>query len=212
MTLSNKAQEIYNSITEDTKMGDLKKLAKVIKKDHELAMELWSTEGYLPRMLSVLIMDKSILTQSLIEGLVKNLAIQTYDERNQITEWLMANQLMKSKATILLLESWANHELSDLRRLYWYYQARLRWMGKVPIQNTLELMDAIEANIETEQPEVQWTMNFCAAWIGVFEPPYRKKCIELGERLGLYKDYKPTKGCTPSYLPDFIRIECAKRN
>ena len=29
--------------------------------------------------------------------------------------------------------------------------------------------------------------------------------------VGLYKDEKVAKNCTPSYLPEFIRIEVAKR-
>ena len=61
------------------------------------------------------------------------------------------------------------------------------------------------------EPEVQWAMNFSAGQIGVFEPAYRSRCIELGERIGLYKGDPVAKGCTPDYLPEFIRIEAAKR-
>jgi hypothetical protein len=48
--------------------------------------------------------------------------------------------------------------------------------------------------------------------IGVHEPRFRSRCIKLGEALGLYKDEHVAKNCTPSYLPDFIRIEVAKRD
>jgi hypothetical protein len=37
------------------------------------------------------------------------------------------------------------------------------------------------------------------------------RCIKLGKALGLYKDEHVAKNCTPSYLPEFIRIEVAKR-
>ena len=33
----------------------------------------------------------------------------------------------------------------------------------------------------------------------------------MGKTLGLYKDEPVAKNCTPSYLPEFIRIEVAKR-
>jgi hypothetical protein len=54
-------------------------------------------------------------------------------------------------------------------------------------------------------------MNFCAGQIGVHEPKFRSRCIKLGKTLGLYKDEHVAKNCTPSYLPEFIRIEVAKR-
>ena len=55
-------------------------------------------------------------------------------------------------------------------------------------------------------------MNFTAGWIGVYEKQYRKRCIALGERTGLYKGQMVSKGCTPDYLPEFIRIESHKRS
>ena len=63
----------------------------------------------------------------------------------------------------------------------------------------------------TAEPEVQWAMNFCAGQIGIFEPKLRTRCVKLGKKLGLYKDEIVPKNCTPSYLPEFIKIEVAKR-
>jgi len=54
-------------------------------------------------------------------------------------------------------------------------------------------------------------MNFTAGWIGVFEPQHRARCAALGERTGLYRDEVVPRGCTPGYLPEFIRVEVAKR-
>lgn len=53
------------------------------------------------------------------------------------------------------------------------------------------------------EPEVQWAMNFCAGQIGIHEPHFRSRCIKLGEALGLYKDERVAKNCTPNYLPEF---------
>ena len=85
-------------------------------------------------------------------------------------------------------------------------------MGKIPIDNADELVQSIEERIGSEKPEVQWAMNFTAGWIGIHEPAYRNRLIDLGEKHGLYKDDPVSKGCTPSYLPEFIRIEAEKLN
>jgi 3-methyladenine DNA glycosylase AlkD len=212
MKLSSKAENILDQINSKTKLGDLRKIAKHIKKDHQLAMELWSTGKFLPRQLAILIMDNKLLSQDLINKLDKDMEAHSFDERNQLMDWLMANQLSKDKKAITLMESWENSPSSLQRRIFWYYQARLRWLGQTPPPNTEELLSAIERQIENEEPEVQWAMNFTAGWIGVFDKKYRTRCFEVGEKTGLYKGEMVSKGCTPNYLPEFIAIESNKRN
>ncbi|MBC2674040.1 DNA alkylation repair protein [Listeria booriae] len=205
------AEDILTHINSETKLGDLRKIAKEIKQDHELAMELWSTEKFLPRLLAILIMDKKLLTQDVLNELDKDMQTHPIDERNNLMDWLMANQLTKSKRTIALIESWENSSSALQRRTFWYYQARLRWTGQTPPDNTEELLSALEANIMQEEPEVKWAMNFTAGWIGVYDEKNRARCMQLGEKTGLYKDQVVARGCTPDYLPSFITIEVNKR-
>lgn len=209
---SEKAETIFRQIDDNTKLGDLRKIAKEIKVDHELAMELWSSGKFLPRLLSILIMDKKLLSEEVLDELVDDMQIHTYDESNNLMDWLLANQLTKNKKLTTLMESWEDSPYALQRRTYWYHQGRLRWTGKTPPNNTSDLVTAIEAKISQEQPEVQWAMNFRAGWIGVYEEQYRKRCVIIGEDTGLYKDEKVSKGCTPNYLPEFIMIESNKRD
>lgn len=210
MATSTEADKILVQISSGLKLGDLRKLAAGIKKDHKLAMELWSSRFFLARMLAILIMDKKEISELLIDSLDKDIQQHPEAERLQLIDWLMANQLMKDKKTILLMESWENSNSSLQRRIFWYYQARLRWMGQPSPANTEELLIKIESRIEAEVPEVQWAMNFTAAQIGIFDEKYRSRCIALGERIGLYKDEMVAKNCTPNYLPEFIAIQIAK--
>jgi 3-methyladenine DNA glycosylase AlkD len=213
MELSSKAKEIYTQINQQTtRLGDLRKIAKTIKTDHNLAMELWSTGEFLPRMLAILIMDKKVLNQKVIDQLVRDIQQHKYDQRLQLIDWLMANQLTKNKKIVSLIESWENNPSPLLRRVFWYYQARLRWMGNTNHSNTEYLLTAIEKNIVTEKPEVQWAMNFTAGQIGKWQEEYRERCIKIGEETKLYKDEVVPKNCTPNYLPEFIRIEVSKLN
>ncbi len=73
------------------------------------------------------------------------------------------------------------------------------------------LLKTLESDLADAHPDVQWAMNFCAGWIGVHDTNYRARCVKLGKKTGLYKDDPVAKNCTPSYLPEFIRIEAAKR-
>ena len=186
-------------------------MAKEIGKDHALAVELWSSGRFLPRQLAILVMDKKELSQAVIDELVEEMQAHPLSERVQLMDWLMANQLTKDKNTIALMQSW-QHSTSPLqRRTFWYHQARLRWMGQTPPENSEELLRDIESDILHEETEVQWAMNFTAAWIGIYEKAYRERCIALGENTGLYPDEKVSRGCTPNYLPEFIAMESKKR-
>lgn len=212
MKLSPKAESIYTQInTASTKLGDLRKIAKEIKRDHALAMELWATGDLFPRQLAILIMDKNQLTQEVIDALDQDMRGHSFDARNQLMDWLLANQLTKSRKTTALIESWEESPSALQRRTFWYHQARLRWTGQTPPDNTSYLLTAIDARLADEVPEVQWAMNFTAAWIGVYDEANRDRCIHIGEQTGLYKDEVVARGCTPNYLPAFIEVEVNKR-
>lgn len=211
--LTPKAKNILLQISEpSTKLGDLRKIAANIKKDHNLAMEFWLTGNYFARQLAILIMDKKMLSKDFLNDLFKDIKQHPENEKLQLTDWLMANQLVKDKKTIAFIESWADSPSSLQRRIFWYYQGRLRWVGQNPPTNSEALLDIIEKNIEKEKTEVQWAMNFTAAQIGIFQEEFRERCIAIGERTGLYKDEIVAKNCTPNYLPKYIAIQVDKLN
>lgn len=207
------ASEILQQISApNTRLGDLRKIAKEIKTDHQLAMELWQSKEFLARQLAILIMDKKLLTAEAIDALDRDMQEHPEEESKQLIDWLMANQLAKSKPTKLLMESWMDSHSPLQRRIYWYYQGRLRWMGQTPPSNTEFLIEKIEERILEENPLVQWAMNFTAAQIGIFQEEYRQRCVRLGEETGLFKDEMVAKNCTPNYLPQYIEMQVAKLN
>jgi hypothetical protein len=113
--------------------------------------------------LSILIIDKKLLTQALSNGLADDMQDHDYDQRNQFADWLLANQLTKDKTTIAMMAS-GEHNTSPLfRRIFWYYQGRLRWSRKAPPDNTLRLLASLKTDIAEAELEVQWAMNFAAA-------------------------------------------------
>lgn len=205
-------ESIVSKLEGMTRKGDIKKYAKEIKKNHSLALELWDTNIFNAMLLAVLIFDKSKIDEKLMDKIANSVVILKQDEQNYISDWLLANQLMKSGKGKEMLSNWIAVDSPFLRRLFWYYQARLRWTGKSDFDNTQYLVDEIKIRLVSETKEVQWAINFCAAWIGIYEKKYRQDLSEFGEQLGLYADEKVPKNCTPNYLPEFIRIEVDKRD
>jgi hypothetical protein len=60
-------------------------------------MELWTSVKFLPRQVSILIMNNKSLSQDLINKLDKDMQTHSFDERIYLIDWLMANQLTKDK-------------------------------------------------------------------------------------------------------------------
>jgi hypothetical protein len=66
------------------------------------------------------------------------------------------------------------------------------------------LLDRIEEEMPKAMPEVQWTMNNTLAAIGINHPEHRERAIAIGERIGLYRDWPVSRGCTPPYVPVWV--------
>jgi hypothetical protein len=47
-------------------------------------------------------------------------------------------------------------------------------------------------------------MNNTLAAIGIHHVKYRKRAIAIGEKIGLYKDWPVSKGCTSPFAPAWI--------
>lgn len=86
MSFSKKVEQILSEITKKSKLGDIRKLAKEIKMDHDLALELWSKKEYLPRQLAILIMDKKQLNQKVIDQLDGDISEHPEHEKLQLID------------------------------------------------------------------------------------------------------------------------------
>ncbi|HEX7756267.1 MAG TPA: hypothetical protein VF421_13030, partial [Niabella sp.] len=64
--------------------------------------------------------------------------------------------------------------------------------------------DRIETEMGKAAPEVQWTMNSTLAQIGINFPEYRARAVAIGEKLGVYRNYPVSKGCTSPFAPVWI--------
>jgi hypothetical protein len=96
--------------------------------------------------------------------------------------------------------------------------ARAGWSltaARINQKNTADLdlaglLDRIEKEMPTADPAPQWTMNNTLAAIGIGSGEHRKRALAIGEKLGIYRDYPVSKGCTSPFAPSWIN-EMVKR-
>jgi 3-methyladenine DNA glycosylase AlkD len=188
----------------------IRTIAKEQGRNPELAAYLWKSGGFHPRMLSLLILDLKAVDVPYIERMISELeAVADAKEQSQLLDWLIANVVMKKAALKDETAKWRDDPSTLRQRAFWSVQAR-----SVRAENhelNEQLLEHIERELAAASEKVQWNMNWCAAQIGIADERLRSRCIALGERLGLYRDYPVSKGCTSPYLPTWIGSVVGKK-
>lgn len=181
------------------KTGDIRKLAKKIKTNHDLALKLWKTGNIDAQMLAILIMNPKELSAKELDKMVREARFAW------VAEWLNA-YIVKEQAPAekeALREKWMKDKDGWAARAGWHLTAS-RVNQDADGLDLAALLDRIEKEMPKAKPEVQWTMNITLGAIGIKHARHRKRAMAIGEKIGLYKDWPVSKGCTPPYVPVWV--------
>jgi len=186
-------------------MGDLRALAKKIKTDHELALQLWKTGNIDAQLLAILLMKPKELSAKELDKMVRTARFAW------VADWLNAyivkEQPPADKETLRL--KWMKDDDGWAARAGWNLTASKIGKGADGL-DLPALLDRIESEMADAPPETQWTMNAALAAIGINFAKHRKRALAIGEKLGIYRDYPCSKGCTSPFAPIWIN-EMVKR-
>lgn len=177
--------------------GDVRKLANKIKTNHELALALWKTGNIDAQFLAALVIDVKLLSAADMERLVKSTSWIW------VADWLYSYVLKEHADKETLRKKWMTSADRWTARAGWQLTAGR--VAKSPEGLNLDaLLDRIEKEMAAAVSEVRWTMNMCLAEIGIHFPKHRKRALAIGEKLGIYRDYPCSKGCTSPFAPIWI--------
>jgi 3-methyladenine DNA glycosylase AlkD len=177
--------------------GDIRKLAKKIKADHELGLELWATGNVDAMLLAILLISPKKLSSAELDRMVR---AGTF---HWVADWLSAYIVKEHADKEALRVEWMKAKDPLAARAGWNLTAER--VARSPAGLDLEaLLDRIESEMAAAPPEAQWTMNSCLAQIGIHFPAQRKRALAIGEELGIYRDYPVSKGCTSPFAPIWI--------
>lgn len=183
-------------------MGDIRALAKKIKVNHELALELWKTGNIDAQLLAILLMKPKQISAKEIDKLVRTARF------GWVADWLNS-YIVKEQPDAdkeALRVKWMDDKDGWAARAGWNLTASKVNKGGKDAQ-TLDLpalLDRIEKEMPKAPHETQWTMNNTLMAIGIKDAKLRKRAIAIGEKIGLYKDWPVSKGCIIPYAPTAI--------
>lgn len=186
------------------KRGDLRVLANKIKTNHELALSLWKTGNIDAQFLAALLIEVDRLSADELERMVQSITF------SWVADWLHSYVVKQHAEKETLRSKWMRSNEGWTARAGWQLTAGR--VAKSPDGLDLPaLLDRIEKEMPAAAPQVQWTMNTCLAEIGIHFPAHRKRAIAIGEKLGIYRDYPCSKGCTSPFAPIWISTMVARQ-
>lgn len=179
------------------KLGDIRTVAKEIRTDHALALELWDTGNLDARLLAILLMKPKALSAAEVDAMVRS------NDLAQVADWLMSYVVKQHPEKEVLRQEWMTSDQPMAARAGWSLTAER--IQKTPDGLDLAaLLDRIEREMPGAAPETQWTMNFALAFTGIHHPEHRNRALAIGEALGVYRDYPASPGCTSPFAPIWI--------
>ena len=180
-------------------LGDIRMLAKKIRTDHALALSLWDTGNVDAQFLATLLIQPKKLSAKEMDRMVRSITFV------RVADWLNSYVVRHHPDKEALRQDWMAADDRWAARAGWDLTAER--VAKSPDGLELPaLLDRIESEMADAKPEVQWTMNNTLATIGIHFPKHRKRAIAIGEKIGLYRDWPVSKGCTPPYVPVWVEF------
>ena len=186
------------------KHGDLRALAKKIQSDPELAMPLWKSGNIDAQLLAALLFKPKTLSAKEVDRLVRSISFA------HVADWFISYVVKQHADKETLRQKWMADDDRWAARAGWSLTAErvVKSPGGLDLP---ALLDRIESEMADADPEVQWTMNSTLAEIGIHFPKLRKRAIAIGEKLGIYRDYPVSKGCTSPFAPIWINAMVSRK-
>ena len=159
-------------------MADLRKFSKNIKKDNDLARELWISGYHEAMLLSVLIMDKKSVTLEYIEEIMGD--IISWD----LCDHLCKNIIIKIKGYEDLIYKWSSSE-----KLY-YKRAAFTLIASYVIHNKKaddkslnKMLQIIEENSDDDREHVKKAVLWALKEIGKKDMEWKDKAAKVSNKL-----------------------------
>lgn len=181
----------------------LRAVAKRLGTQQDLALELWGTGDTAARLLALLICRPKAFERNKLGAMVRETRVP------KVHDWFVNYVVKKSPHAEDLRVAWFADPDPAVASAGWTLTAD-RVVKKPEGLDLAGLLDVIEAQMKAAPERLQWAMNTCLAQIGIEHAEHRVRALDIGERLGVLKDYPTPPNCTSPYAPAWIP-EMARR-
>jgi 3-methyladenine DNA glycosylase AlkD len=185
-------------------LGRLRALAKRLKTQQDLPLELWATGDTAARLLALLICRPKAFSRDQLDTMLREA------RRPKVHDWLVNYVVKKSAHAEDLRVAWFSDPDPVVASAGWALTTD-RVARRPEGLDLTGLLDAVEAGMKDAPERLQWAMNHCLAQIGIEHPEHRARAIGIGERLEVLKDYPTPPNCTSPFAPVWINEMVRRR-
>lgn len=182
----------------------LRAVAKRVKTNQGLAVELWSTGDSAARLLALLICRPKLYSLDELDAMLRGA------RSPKVQDWLVNYVVKKSPHAEALRQIWFSDPDPVVASAGWALTSE-RVVRSPEGLDLAGLLDQIEAEMAEAPERLQWAMNHCLAQLGIENPALRERAVDIGERLGVLRDYPTAPGCTSPFAPLWIAEMVSRR-
>jgi 3-methyladenine DNA glycosylase AlkD len=185
-------------------LSKLRAVAKRLKTQQDLACGLWATNDTAARLLALLICRPMAFGSGELDAMLRQARAP------KVHDWLVNYVVKKSPHAEQLRVAWIADPDPLVASAGWALTTER--VAKRPGGLDLSgLLDTIEAEMKDAPDRLQWAMNHTLAQIGIEHAEHRARAIDIGERLGVLKDYPTPRNCTSPFAPIWINEMVGRR-
>ncbi|MBM7662090.1 3-methyladenine DNA glycosylase AlkD [Bacillus mesophilus] len=163
------------------KVGDLKKLAKHVKKDQHLALALYSTGNHDAMYLAGLSVNPKLMEKDILQEWVKG--AYWY----MLAEYTVAGVTAESKYAIELAEDWMQSEHEMIAVCGWSTYAHyisITPNEQVNIADIRKYLQDAQNQLHQERNRVRYAMNQFVICVGSFVESLHEEAITVASQIG----------------------------
>ena len=185
--------------------GNLNKMAKAIKRDHSLALELWETGNADARSLATLVADPTVMTVKDLDSWVKD--ISYYLHADLVARHVAA----KSPHARALMLKWMKSREDFCAQVGWDLLALQAMDGRVKDSEADAYLKTIETRIQRAKNRTRHAMNNALIALGLRSPKFQKKAIAAARRVGKVEVDHGETNCETPDAEKYIRRAAARK-
>lgn len=183
------------------KIGDMKKLVKYVKKNDDLAKELYNTGNYDAMYLAGLSINPSSLTKDeIIEWLQKA-------NCDAIAEYIVAGVAAESNFALELAREWIKSENERISSCGWSTYSNYISItddSKIDMDEVNQLLDSIQSNIHEERNSVKYNMNGFVISVGAYILDLNARALLVAKAIGKVEVFMGNTSCKVPLATSYI--------
>ncbi len=182
-----------------------RKLAKTIRRNHSLALELWGSGNHDARILATFVADPSLADDALLESWAADL--DSYVLTDALAAFAGKTARCQDKA-----EQWRNAAGEWHGRAGWHLVSHLAMQNPdLPDAWFSDHLDTIEREIHIRQNRVRDAMNNALIAIGIRNPTLESLALAAAARIGKVEVDHGQTGCKTPDAAAYIQRTLARR-